>query len=206
MGAGFAKIVKPGAIAETLHTDQWWYPPPQIRQRGPGAAEGQPEVRAGSITRELAYTPAMHAGDNLVTPVTGEGAGTATFQFIPPCCANQALFLCSDFTTENGATLLVPGSHLAGRHPTKDEAKEGGKAAGAVPLVAPAGTCIVFDSRCWHMSGAFAGLEEPEPVAEAASLETADGGDATAAKPPAGLNQSTTVGGDNKELAPLPGR
>ena len=85
LSTGFAKIVKPGAVAETLHTDQWWYPPPQIRQRGPGAEEAQPEVRAGSITRELAYTPAMHSGDNLVTPVAGEGAGTSeNTSAVPP--------------------------------------------------------------------------------------------------------------------------
>ena len=58
--------------------------------------------------------------------------------------ANQALFCVSDFTEFNGATRLVPGSHLAGRHPTKAEAVEGGKAAGAISLVAPAGSCIVF--------------------------------------------------------------
>ena len=51
--------------------------------------------------------------------------------------------------TSTRLALQVPGSHLAGRHPTKEEAAEGGKAAGAVPLCAPAGTCIVFDSRCW---------------------------------------------------------
>ena len=61
---------------------------------------------------------------------------------------------------------------------------------------APAGTCIVFDSRCWHMSGAFAGLAEPEP--EAAAGATDDGG--------AAVKNNVTVGGDNKELPPLPGK
>eukprot|EP01043_Picozoa_sp_COSAG02_P008996 COSAG02_NODE_298_length_25350_cov_48.266999_29_plen_427_part_00 len=160
LSTGFAKIVKPGAVAETLHTDQWWLPPPQIRERGPGAMESQPEVRTGSITRELAYTTAMHSGDHVATIADRDGGSPRTVSFIPPCAANQALFCVSDFTETNGSTLLVPGSHLAGRHPTKEEAKEGGKAAGAVALCAPAGTCIVFDSRCWHMSGSYEGVEE----------------------------------------------
>jgi hypothetical protein len=183
-----AKIVKPGAVAETLHTDQWWLPPPQIRERGPGAAESQPEVRTGSITRELAYTAAMHSGDNVVTMEGSEGEQRAV-SFIPPCAANQALFLCSDFTEENGATLLVPGSHLAGRHPTKKEAQEGGKAAGAVSLCAPAGTCIVFDSRCWHMSGGFEGVDED-----------ADGEAASGPDDP--RDNRVTVGQSLKELRP----
>ena len=76
LSTGFAKIVKPGAVAETLHTDQWWLPPPQIRERGPaGAVESQPEVRTGSITRELAYTAAMHSGDH-VAMIAGEDGGS----------------------------------------------------------------------------------------------------------------------------------
>jgi ectoine hydroxylase-related dioxygenase (phytanoyl-CoA dioxygenase family) len=143
LSTGFVKIVKPGAKAELLHTDQWWSAVPQKRIHG---QEAQPAVRAGSITREIAYTADWHAGDN--------GNGPGTVSYIPPCNANQAVFCVTDFTPENGATKLVPGSHLAGRHPTKHEAEEGGKAAGAIDLCAPAGTCIVFDSRCWHMSGA----------------------------------------------------
>ena len=161
LSTGFAKLVKPGAVAETLHTDQWWLPPPQERARvGDRRAQArQPPIRAGSITRELAYTPEWHSGDNLTRDADagedGEADDDGMRSFIPPCMATQALFCVSDFTEFNGSTLLVPGSHLAGRHPTKAEAIDGGKAAGAVKLTAPAGSCIVFDSRCWHMSGGF---------------------------------------------------
>ena len=160
LSTGFAKLVKPGAVAETLHTDQWWLPPPQLRAReGDRRTQSQqPPIRAGSSTRELAYTAEWHSGDNASFDASPEGehaSNAGLVSFIPPCMATQALFCVSDFTEFNGSTLLVPGSHLAGRHPTKAEALDGGKAAGAVSLTAPAGSCIVFDSRCWHMSGGF---------------------------------------------------
>ena len=62
LSTGFAKLVKPGAVAETLHTDQWWLPPPQERARvGDRRAQARrPAARAVSITRELAYTPEWH--------------------------------------------------------------------------------------------------------------------------------------------------
>ena len=67
LSTGFAKILMPGASAETLHTDQWWSAPPQKRLLG--QVPSQPKIRSGSITRELAYTADWHTGAN--------GLGTA---------------------------------------------------------------------------------------------------------------------------------
>ena len=167
LSTGFAKILMPGAKAETLHTDQWWSAPPQKRVLS--LPPSQPPVRSGSITRELAYTTEMHAGSEV-------SAGGV--MYIPPCNANQAVFLLSDFTATNGSTLLVPGSHICGRHPTKAEAENGGAKAGAVPLVAPAGSLICFDSRCWHMSGSF-----PAAAAAAGSGGKTSGGDSVLTQP-----------------------
>eukprot|EP01045_Picozoa_sp_COSAG04_P002389 COSAG04_NODE_86_length_27446_cov_79.885046_28_plen_258_part_00 len=85
---------------------EWWFPPPQVRERGPSAVESQPEIRTGSITRELATTPALHSGANVVLLDSGDGERREV-SLIPPCCANQAVFCASDFTEHNGATLLV---------------------------------------------------------------------------------------------------
>lgn len=52
-----------------------------------------------------------------------------------------------DFTAENGATRMVPGSHRRNRPPQPDDADE------SIPLVAPAGTMVVFESRVWHRTG-----------------------------------------------------
>ncbi|GAM43660.1 hypothetical protein TCE0_060f18649 [Talaromyces pinophilus] len=52
-----------------------------------------------------------------------------------------------DFTAENGATLMVPGSHLwdSKRRPTMEE---------AVPMVGKAGTVFYFLGTTWHCGGA----------------------------------------------------
>ncbi|HBQ97865.1 MULTISPECIES: phytanoyl-CoA dioxygenase family protein [unclassified Roseofilum] len=66
------------------------------------------------------------------------------------------MWMLSDFTEENGATLMVPGSHklqpqqaIKGQAiPVPEEAPE------PIPAVAPAGTAMVFDGRLWHGTGA----------------------------------------------------
>ena len=53
-----------------------------------------------------------------------------------------------DFTEANGATRFVPGSHKQNRAPRPEDA-----AAETVPMVAPAGSIVVFESRVWHKTG-----------------------------------------------------
>jgi len=58
-------------------------------------------------------------------------------------------WLLDDFTADNGATEVVPQSHLSGDDVDPEEL-----AARAVPVIAPAGTLMVFESRVWHRTGA----------------------------------------------------
>lgn len=53
-----------------------------------------------------------------------------------------------DFTEENGATRVIPGSHRWGRLPPADEPLE------TIPATGPAGTALIFDGRLWHGTGA----------------------------------------------------
>jgi len=53
-----------------------------------------------------------------------------------------------DFTEENGATRMVPGSHRWHRPPGPDDAD-----IETVPLEAPAGSIVAFESRIWHKTG-----------------------------------------------------
>jgi ectoine hydroxylase-related dioxygenase (phytanoyl-CoA dioxygenase family) len=64
-----------------------------------------------------------------------------------PVVANSILMLV-DFTAENGATMIVPGSHDIGRWPKPENDAD------AIPAIGPAGTVLVYDGRLWHGTGA----------------------------------------------------
>jgi ectoine hydroxylase-related dioxygenase (phytanoyl-CoA dioxygenase family) len=61
--------------------------------------------------------------------------------------AAATIWAIDDFTAENGATVLVPGSHRWGkRRPGPDDY--------AIPVVMPAGSCVFFVGTLWHGGGA----------------------------------------------------
>jgi ectoine hydroxylase-related dioxygenase (phytanoyl-CoA dioxygenase family) len=64
-----------------------------------------------------------------------------------PLVVNTFFFL-TDYTEENGATLVVPGTHL---RPTPDWSDYSGD--DAVAVEGPAGTALLVDGRCWHAAG-----------------------------------------------------
>lgn len=90
---------------------------------------------------------------NITGPGGGEMALHADQMFVPPPwpARPQGLnvaWCLDDFTAENGATRIVPGSHKLNRMPTAEEA-----GLETVALEAPAGSMIVFESRLWHKTG-----------------------------------------------------
>lgn len=56
------------------------------------------------------------------------------------------IFVLDDFTSDNGATRIVPGSHRIGVNPTDTELA-------TVPVIAPAGSLVCMDGRVWHGTG-----------------------------------------------------
>lgn len=62
----------------------------------------------------------------------------------------NSIWLLSDFTEDNGATRVVPGSHRSGQHPR--DALDDPKAPhpNEVILTAKAGTVVIFNSHTWH--------------------------------------------------------
>ena len=65
----------------------------------------------------------------------------------------NSMWLLDDFTVENGATRVVPGSHRSGKHP-KDALEDATQQhAEEIQLIASAGTVIVFNSHLWHAGG-----------------------------------------------------
>ena len=127
-----ASIVRPRGPVMALHTDQWWMPRPQARNEAPRPA--------GDVKRAEYY---------------GEGDDDPTRLITPPG-ACTAMWMLSDFTPENGATRIVPRSHLSGEQP--DPGRD--YSAQAVPIVGPAGTAFLWDARAWHGMGANTGNTE----------------------------------------------
>jgi ectoine hydroxylase-related dioxygenase (phytanoyl-CoA dioxygenase family) len=60
----------------------------------------------------------------------------------------NTFFAIDEFTADNGATLVVPGSHQKLEPPDPDYLKEN-----AIAAVCPAGSMLVFDSTLWHAAG-----------------------------------------------------
>ena len=52
-----------------------------------------------------------------------------------------------DFTADNGATVVIPGSHRWGQRPPGPDDH-------ALPVVMPAGSCVFFVGTLWHGGGA----------------------------------------------------
>jgi ectoine hydroxylase-related dioxygenase (phytanoyl-CoA dioxygenase family) len=61
----------------------------------------------------------------------------------------NTMWALTDFTADNGATRLVPGSHRADRSP-----QPFGESAPTVAAEMPAGSVLVFDGSIWHGGGA----------------------------------------------------
>ena len=70
--------------------------------------------------------------------------------FIPDYIeALGGLVLLNDFTEENGATWILPGSHKTQEEPGKDYFFKN-----AIRLIAPRGSVFYFNLRLWHAGGA----------------------------------------------------
>ncbi|MDC1194472.1 phytanoyl-CoA dioxygenase family protein, partial [Pseudomonadota bacterium] len=91
-----ANIAKPGGMAMDLHTDQWWLPDPVSRN--------EEFLPSGSINRKkFNYKINKDILNNK--------------NFISRPAVSNVLIMLNGMSKENGGTLIVPGSHLFGRHP-----------------------------------------------------------------------------------------
>ena len=72
----------------------------------------------------------------------------------------NSIWLLSDFTEQNGATRVVPGSNRSGQHPKDALDDPTAPHPEEVILTAPAGTVVVFNSHTWH-AGTLNHSDEP---------------------------------------------
>lgn len=61
--------------------------------------------------------------------------------------AAATIWAIDDFTADNGATVVIPGSHRWGRRPPSPDDQ-------CRPVVMPAGSCVFFVGTLWHGGGA----------------------------------------------------
>jgi len=62
----------------------------------------------------------------------------------------NSIWLLVDFTANNGATRVVPGTHRSGQHPAKVLTDPKAPHPDEIQLIAPAGTVVIFNSHLWH--------------------------------------------------------
>ena len=62
----------------------------------------------------------------------------------------NSIWMLDDFTPENGATRVVPGSHRWGQVPRDALADPAAPHPDEVLVTGTAGTCVVFNSHLWH--------------------------------------------------------
>ncbi|MCY0899189.1 MAG: phytanoyl-CoA dioxygenase family protein [Firmicutes bacterium] len=84
----------------------------------------------------------------------GEGAQPLHADWGPreanaPWAVVNSLWMLDDFTVANGATRLIPGSHLKAGTP-KDYCDPEAPHPDQVLAIAPAGSVLVWNAHCWH--------------------------------------------------------
>jgi ectoine hydroxylase-related dioxygenase (phytanoyl-CoA dioxygenase family) len=110
------------------------------------------------VDRVVGETSILHLQNGLILPPEAGPGTPSLFQFTFhrdfPRLLNgyvasvNAMFAIDEFTRDNGATMVVPGSHQKEAPADPDYFVEH-----AIPIECPAGSMIVFDSTLWHAAG-----------------------------------------------------
>ena len=130
----------------------------QPRGEGRSRSSASPSTRAiVALLRRAApaqLAPLDDCSRSASTPARLRSRGTRTTRSIrsrarTPPLAVSVIWALEDFTEENGATELIPGSHLWGtEHPDDARVRDGEGDR------CPPGSALVFDGATWHRGGA----------------------------------------------------
>jgi len=116
-----------------------------------------PEVLS-IVDEVLSPTAILHTQNGFILPSFPPGGAPTVFQnsfhqdfprVLNGFVASVNIMVAVDaFTSENGATLVAPGTHQRVESPDLEYIRSS-----AVPVEAPAGSLLVFDSTLWHAAG-----------------------------------------------------
>jgi ectoine hydroxylase-related dioxygenase (phytanoyl-CoA dioxygenase family) len=98
----------------------------------------------------LSGTTSMHIGPGETTQLLHADDGMVSLPRPHPATMVTTLWALSDFTADNGATRLIPGSHE--REPLVPSAQEEERE--AISALMKAGSVLVFHASLWHGGGA----------------------------------------------------
>lgn len=106
----------------------------------------------------VSSTAILHLQNGFLLPPSSPAESTGAFQLkfhqdFPRVlngyvASINILIAIDEFTTENGATMVVPATHQLSSTPSADFL-----AANEVPAEASAGSLLIFDSTLWHRAG-----------------------------------------------------
>jgi ectoine hydroxylase-related dioxygenase (phytanoyl-CoA dioxygenase family) len=112
-----------------------------------------PEVLA-VVDGTVSETAVLHVQNGFILPSGAGGSHQHSFhrdfpRYLDGYVASvNTLIAIDEFTPENGATIVVPGTHQRSERP--DDAYLAGE---SVAVECPAGSMLVFDSTLWHAAG-----------------------------------------------------
>jgi ectoine hydroxylase-related dioxygenase (phytanoyl-CoA dioxygenase family) len=116
-----------------------------------------PEILA-VVDATVSPTAILHLQNGFILPSHRAGEGRSVFQnryhmdfprFLNGYVASINVMLAVDeFRADNGATIVLPGSHQQGPPPDPEKLE-----ATAIAVECPAGSMLVFDSTLWHAAG-----------------------------------------------------
>ena len=139
-------------LDSNLHNQRVW----NLLNRDPVFADLAEHPIALRHVRETLGWPALlsNISGNITEPGAVSGVTHADQVFVPEPWPKRpqginVLWCIDDFTADNGATEVALGSHRLHRNPTQADAN-----VAMTPIIAPAGSVVVFESRLWHRSGA----------------------------------------------------
>lgn len=100
------------------------------------------DVKLSSLNSRSALPGKGHQG--LHSDFDGPAYAPGEYQAV------NSIWLINDFTPKNGATRIVPGSHLWGKTPQQVMADDTQPHPQEIKLTVPAGTVVVFNAHTWH--------------------------------------------------------